>query len=124
MSLKQILIGLGIALALLIVIVLVIGHWSPGEQQDVAKTMSVEVGDHTVTVTGAYKNLTQESMADGIDIKVDGHEIAINADQLTVDGKTQVLEAGQDVEVAVDDKGAINVKLVEADAGSAGHASQ
>ena len=53
MSLKQILIGLGIALALLIVIVLVIGHWSPGEQQNVAKTMSVEVGDHTVTVTGA-----------------------------------------------------------------------
>jgi len=29
-----------------------------------------------------------------------------------------------DVEVAVDDEGAINVKLVEADAGSAGHASQ
>ena len=124
MSLKQILIGLGIALALLIVIVLVIGHWSPGEQHDVAKTMSVEVGDHTVTVTGAHKNVTQESMADGMDIKVDGHEIAINADQLTVDGKTQVLEAGQDVELAVDDKGAINVKLVESDAGSAGHASQ
>jgi len=39
MSLKQILIGLGIALALLIVIVLVIGHWSPGEQQDVAVTV-------------------------------------------------------------------------------------
>ena len=123
MSLKQILIGLGIALALLIVIVLVIGHWSPGEQH-VAQTMSVEVGDHTVTVTGAYKNVTQESMADGMDIKVDGHEIAINADQLTVDGKTQVLEAGQDVELAVDDKGAINVKLVESDAGSAGQASQ
>src|SRR4026207_740845 len=100
MSLKQILIGLGIALALLIAIVLVIGHWSPGEQQNVAKTMSVEVGDHTVTVTGAYKNLTQESMADGMDIKVDGHEIAINADQLTVDGKTQVLEAGADGEGA------------------------
>jgi len=43
MSLKQILIGLGIALALLIVIVLVIGHWSPGEQQNVAKTMSVDL---------------------------------------------------------------------------------
>ena len=48
----------------------------------------------------AIKNLTQESMADGMDIKVDGHEIAINADQLTVDGKTQVLEAGQDVSLA------------------------
>jgi hypothetical protein len=61
-------------------------------------------------------------MADGMDIKVDGHEIAINADQLSVDGKTQVLDAGQDIEVAVD-KGAINIKLLS-DAGSAGQTSQ
>jgi hypothetical protein len=100
-----------------------VGHWSPGERPEVAKAMSIEVGDHTVTVTGNYKNLTQESMADGMDIKVDGHEIAINADQLSVDGKTQGLEAGQDIEVAVDDKGAINIKLLS-DAGSAGQTSQ
>jgi uncharacterized protein YacL (UPF0231 family) len=124
MSLKRILIGLGIALALLIAIVLVVGHWSPGEQQRVAKTMSVEVGDHTVTVGGQYKNVTQESMADGMSIIVDGHEITINADQLTVDGKAQVLEAGQDVDVSVDDKGAVSVKLVQSDAGGAGHPSQ
>src|SRR5262249_18723280 len=124
MSLKQVLIGLGIALALIVAIVLVVGHWSPGEQPEVvAKAMSIEVGDHTVTVTGNYKNLTQESMADGMDIKVDGHEIAINADQLSVDGKTQVLEAGQDIEVAVDDQGVINIKLLS-DAGSAGQTSQ
>jgi hypothetical protein len=124
MSLKRILIGLGIALALLIAIVLVVGHWSPGEQQQVVKTMSVEVGDHTVTITGEYKNVTQESMADGMDIKVDGHEIAINADQLTIDGKNQVLDAGQDIEVSVDDKGAVSVKIVHSDAGSAGQAAQ
>jgi hypothetical protein len=124
MSLKQILLGLGIALALIVAIVLVVGHWSPGEQQEVAKAMSIEVGDHTVTVTGNYKNLTQESMADGMDIKVDGHEIAINADQLTVDGKTQVLDAGQDIEVSVDDKGAVNVKLVQSDAAGGGQAAQ
>ena len=123
MSLKQVLIGLGIALALIVAIVLVVGHWSPGEQPEVAKAMSIEVGDHTVTVTGNYKNLTQESMADGMDIKVDDHEIAINADQLSADGKTQVLQAGQDIEVAVDDNGAINIKLLS-DAGSAGQTSQ
>jgi uncharacterized protein YacL (UPF0231 family) len=124
MSLRNILIGLGIALALLIAIVLVVGHWSPGEQpQQAAKTMSIEVGDHTVTVGGQYKNLTQESMADGMSINVDGHEITVNADQLTVDGKSQVLEAGQDVDVNVDDKGAVNVKLVQSDAGSAGRTS-
>jgi len=34
-----------------------------------------------------------------------------------------LLEAGQDIEVAVDDKGAINIKLLS-DAGSAGQTSQ
>jgi hypothetical protein len=122
MWLKRILIGLGIAVALVIAIVLVVGYWAPSGE--VSKTMSVDVGGHTVTIGGKYKNVTQESMADGMDIKVDGHEIAINADQLTVDGKTQVLEAGQDVEVSVDDKGAFSVKLVQSDAGSVGKAPQ
>ena len=34
--------------------------------------------------------MTQESLADGMKIIVDGHEITIGADQLEVDGKTQV----------------------------------
>jgi hypothetical protein len=93
MWLKRILIGLGIVAALVIAIVLVVGYWAPSGE--VSKTMSVDVGDHTVTIGGKYKNVTQESMADGMDIKVDGHEIAINADQLTVDGKIQVLEAAR-----------------------------
>jgi hypothetical protein len=122
MWLKRILIGLGIVAALVIAIVLVVGYWAPSGE--VSKTMSVDVGDHTVTIGGKYKNVKQESMADGMDIKVDGHEIAINADQLTVDGKIQVLEAGQDVEISVDDKGAFSVKLVQSDAGSAGKAPQ
>jgi hypothetical protein len=122
MWLKRILIGLGIAVALVIAIVLVVGYWAPSGE--VSKTTSVDVGDHTVTIGGKYKNVTQESMADGVDIKVDGHEIAINADQLTVDGKTQVLEAGQDVKISVDDSGAVSVKLVQADAGGVGEAPQ
>jgi len=44
-------------------------------------------------------------MADGMNILVDGHEITINADQLTIDGKTQVLEPGQDVDISVNEKG-------------------
>src|SRR5262249_29666890 len=122
MSLKQNLIGLGIALALIVAIVLVVGPWAPGEQPEVTQAMAIRVGEHNVTVTRNYKNLTQEYMADGMDIKVDGHEIAINAGQLSVDGKTQGLEAGQDIEVAVDDKGAINIKLLS-DAGSPGQTS-
>jgi hypothetical protein len=41
---------------------------------------------------------------------------AKSADQLTVDGKTQVLELVQDVEILVDEKGAAPVKLVDSDA--------
>ena len=119
--LKRILIGLGIVLALVIAIVFLIGFWTPSGQ--VSQTMSMTVGTRTVTVGGQYKSITQESMADGMNIVVDGHEITINADQLTVDGKTQVLEPSQDVEIWVNDKGAVEVKVVHADAGSPGKAS-
>src|SRR5665809_141848 len=71
--------------------------------------------NRTVTVGGHYKNMTQESLADGVKVVVDGHVILVSADQLTVDGKTQVLEPGQDVEVLVDSKGAVEVKLVRSD---------
>ncbi len=43
---------------------------------------------------------------------IDGHVIIVTADQLTVDGNTQVLEPGQDVEVLVDKDGKVSVKLV------------
>ena len=56
--------------------------------------------------------MTQESLADGIKVMIDGHVILVSADQLTVDGNTQVLEPGQDVEVLVDKDGKVSVKLV------------
>lgn len=121
--LKRILIGLGIVLALLIAIVVVVGYWG-GPSGPVTQTMSMTVGRRTVTVGGHYKNMTQESLAEGMKVIVDGHEIEISADQLEVDGKTQVLEPGQDVEIWVDEKGAVNVKVVHADAGSAGKAPE
>jgi autotransporter translocation and assembly factor TamB len=116
--LKRILIGLGIVLVLLFAIVFAIGFWTPDESS-VAQTMSVTVGNRTVTVGGHYKNMTQETLADGIKVTVDGHVVVINDDQLTVDDKTQVLEPGQDVEVLVDKKGAVSVKIVSSDAGAA-----
>ena len=121
--LKRILIGLGIVLALLIALVVVAGYWTPDEKS-VTQTMSMTVGSRTVTVGGHYKDMTQESLADGIKVVIDGHVIIVSADQLTVDGKTQVLEPGQDVEVLVDDKGVVEVKLVRSDAGAPAHAPQ
>ncbi len=121
--LKRILIGLGIVLVLLIALVVVAGYWTPDEKS-VTQTMSMTVGSRTVTVGGHYKNMTQESLADGIKVIIDGHVIIVTADQLTVDGKTQVLEPGQDVEVLVDAEGVVEVKLVRSDAGAPAHAPQ
>jgi hypothetical protein len=90
----------------------------------VAQTMSMTVGGRTVTVGGHYKKMTQETLADGVKVVVDGHAIVVSADQLTVDGKTQVLEPGQEVDVSVDDKGAVSVKLVGSNSGSPAHAAQ
>ena len=118
--LKRILIGLGIVLVLLIALVVVAGYWTPDEKS-VTQTMSMTVGSRTVTVGGHYKNMTQESLADGIKVTIDGHVIIVSADQLTVDGKTQVLEPGQDVEVLVDAEGVVSVKLVSSDAGAPAH---
>jgi hypothetical protein len=122
MWLKRILIGAGLALALVIALVLVAGYWTPSGQ--VEQTISVTVGHRTVTIGGQYKSVTQESMADGMSIKVDGHEITLTGDQLTIDGKTQVLEPDQNIEIWVDDKGQVSVKVVHADAGTSGTAAQ
>ena len=121
--LKRILIGLGIVLALLIALVVVAGYWTPDEKS-VTQTMSMTVGSRTVTVGGHYKDMTQESLADGIKVTIDGHVIIVSADQLTVDGKTQVLEPGQDVEVLVDAEGVVSVKSVSSDAGAPAHTPQ
>jgi hypothetical protein len=120
--LKKALIGFGIVLALVIGIVVALGIFAPGEAP-VGETVSMSVGSRTVTVSGHYKDMTQESLADGMKIIVDGHKITVSADQLEVDGKTQVLEPGQDVEITVDAKGAVSVKVV-ASGGGTGNAPQ
>ncbi len=109
--LKRILIGLAIVLVLLIGILFAIGFWTTDEGS-VMQTTSMTVGSRTVTVGGHFKSMTQESLADGIKVVIDGHVIIVTADQLTVDGNTQVLEPGQDVEVLVDKDGKVSVRLV------------
>ncbi len=120
--LKKALIGLGIVLVLLIAIVAALGFLTP-DGTSVSQTVSMTVGTRTVTVGGHYKDMTQELLADGMKIIVDGHEITIGADQLEVDGKTQVLEPNQDVDITVDEKGAVSVKVVSS-GGSTANAPQ
>ncbi len=111
---RRTLIGAGVALALLIGLVLVAAYWTPSGQ--VEQSISVTVGDRTLTVGGYYKSIAQEDLADGLSVKVDGHEILLSGDQLTVDGKTQALEPGQNVEIWVDESGKVSVKVVRAEA--------
>jgi hypothetical protein len=59
--------------------------------------------------------MTQETIADGIKVIVDGHEVVVAEDQLTVDGKVQVLEPDQDVMVYVAEDGKVSVKIVHED---------
>ena len=122
MWLKAILIGAGLVLALAIAMVFAVGYWTSSGQ--VEQTLSVSVGHRTVTIGGKFKSVTQESMADGMSIKVDGHEITLTGDQLTIDGKTQVLEPDQNIEIWVDEEGKVSVKVVRADAGASGTAAQ
>ncbi len=96
--LKKALIGFGIVFALLIGIVFALGFFTP-DGKSVSETMSMTVGSRTVTVGGHYKDMTQESLADGMKINIDGHVITIGAGSAHVDGKTQVLEPDQDVEI-------------------------
>jgi len=109
--LLRILVGLGIALAL------VIGNWRTGGDQP-TQALSMTVGNRTVTVAGHYKDMTQESVGEGIKVIVDGHEISLAADQLTVDGKTEVIEPDQDVMVYVGEDGKVQVKLVHESEGA------
>jgi spore maturation protein CgeB len=109
----RILVGLGIVLALVIAFVLLIGTWGPDGPP--TQALSLSVGNRTVTVAGHYKSMTQETIADGIKVIVDGHEVVVAEDQLTVDGKVQVLEPDQDVMVYVAEDGKVSVKIVHED---------
>lgn len=108
---RRILIGASLVLVLLIGLVLVAGYLSVDEGS-VTQSISMTVGNRTVTVGGHYTSMTQESLADGVKVVVDGHEILVSGDQITVDGKTQVLEPDQDVEVMVGKDGDLSVKVV------------
>ncbi|ODS02009.1 hypothetical protein AUC69_00500 [Methyloceanibacter superfactus] len=120
--LMRILVGLGIVLALVIAFVLLIGNWGTGGPP--TQALSLSVGNRTVTVAGHYKSMTQESIADGIKVIVDGHEVVVAEDQLTVDGKPQILEPDQDVMVYVDEAGKVTVKVVHEDETAGQEASE
>jgi len=109
--LMRILAAVGIVLALVIVIVFVVGRL--GTNDDATQALALAVGNRTINVAGHFKDMTQETIADGIKIVVDDHEVVVSSDQLSVDGKTQILEPGQDVMLYVGKDGGLQVKVMQ-----------
>jgi hypothetical protein len=114
----KILIGAGAVAALLAVIFIALGNW--GSSVPESQEVEMSFGNHLVTVKGHYKDLTQELLADGLTIAVDGNKITVTGDQVTAaDGLTHDLEPDQNVEIVVDEKGAVHVSVEAQDAGGA-----
>jgi hypothetical protein len=109
---KGLLIALGLVAVLVVVIIAGLGMFGsePGKE-----VRHISIGQRTITVSH-YKNLTQEATADGVRIVVDGHTIVATTDALTIDGKPQTLDPTQDVEIGVDESGAVQAKQLSADA--------
>ena len=83
--LKWLLIALSLVIILVIAIVAGLGMMTSKQGKEVRH---ISVGQRTVTVSH-YKNLTQETTADGVKIVVDGHTITATADAIIIDGKAQ-----------------------------------
>src|SRR6476659_5353256 len=110
--LKWLLIALSLVIILVIAIVAGLGMMTSKQGKEVRH---ISVGQRTITVSH-YKNLTQETTADGAKIVVDGHTITATADVITIDGKAQTFDPTQDVEITIDEKGAVQAKTLSADA--------
>lgn len=117
-QLAKILIGIGAVFALLLIILVGLGNWGSSAPESQAVEMSF--GNHLVTVKGHYKDFSQDLLADGLIVAVDGHKITVTGDQVIVaGGVTHDLEPDQSVEIRVDEKGAVHVSVEAPDEGGA-----
>src|SRR5262245_25678544 len=110
--LKGLLIALGLVAVLVFAIVAALGLLSSDQGKEVRH---ISIGQRTITVSH-FKNLTQETTADGVKIVADGHTITATQDAITIDVKPQNFDLTQDVEVSIDETGAVQAKTLSADA--------
>lgn len=110
--LKGLLIALGLVVVLVFAIIAALGLLTSDKGKEVRH---ISIGQRTITVSH-YKDLTQETTADGVKIVVDGHTITATPDAIAIDGKAQTFDPTQDVEITVDETGAVQAKTLSADA--------
>ncbi len=106
--LKWGLIGLGSVAVLVVAMLAGLGMLSDAPEQDIRH---ISIGQRTITVSH-YKDMTQESLADGVKIVADGHVILATADAITIDGKPLETHPGLDVEILIDQNGNVESKTV------------
>jgi hypothetical protein len=110
--LKGLLIALGLVVVLVFAIIAALGLLTSDKGKEVRH---ISIGQRTITVSH-YKDLTQETTADGVKIVVDGHTVTATPDAIAIDGKAQTFDPTQDVEITVDETGAVQAKTLSADA--------
>jgi hypothetical protein len=110
--LKGLLIALGLVVVLVFAIIAALGLLTSDKGKEVRH---ISIGQRTITVSH-YKDLTQETTADGVKIVVDGHTVTATSDAIAIDGKAQTFDPTQDVEITVDETGAVQAKTLSADA--------
>jgi cytoskeletal protein RodZ len=110
--LKGLLIALGLVVVLVFAIIAALGLLTSDKGKEVRH---ISIGQRTITVSH-YKDLTQETTADGVKIVVDGHTITATPDAIAIDGKAQTFDPTQDVEITVDETGAVQARSLSADA--------
>lgn len=101
-------IALGAVLVLVLAMLAGLGMLSDAPEKDIRH---ISVGQRTITVSH-YKNMTQESLADGVKIVADGHVIMATAEAITIDGKPLDVDPSLDVEILIDENGNVESKTV------------
>ncbi|HSA67413.1 MAG TPA: hypothetical protein VLE24_07095, partial [Methyloceanibacter sp.] len=110
--LKGLMIALGLVVVLVVAIVAGLGVLTSDKGKEVRH---ISIGQRTITVSH-FENLTQETTADGVKIVADGHTITATQDAVAIDGKPQSFDPTQDVEITIDETGAVQAKSLSADA--------
>jgi hypothetical protein len=106
--LKWALIALGAVVLLVLGMLAGLGMLSDAPEKDIRH---ISIGERTITVSH-YKDMTQESLADGVKVVADGHVIVATAGAISIDGKPLDVDPSLDVEILIDENGNVESRSV------------
>lgn len=103
--------------------VMLVGAWSStylvmaasSTQLSDPSLVSMVIAGHTIRILGHHKSVIPEPVPAGIKLLVDNQIIIAQGDQVTTNGKVQTIRQGEDIDIWIDEKGAIETKLITRD---------